>query len=305
MSFKLKYSKEVESARKKLKPVLALESTIIAHGMPFPQNLDFALEAESTCKSQGVTPATVAIIDGTVCVGLEKEELDLISSSKDIKKVSMRELGLATSLGWSGATTVSSTMHIAKRANIEVFATGGIGGVHRDVGQSFDISQDLAALSRISMVVVSAGAKSILDLPKTVEILETLGVSMVGFKTSEFPSFYSRSSGIKRVTKVDSVKKISEVFLNNRFLETLGATLVLNPTPAESEIPIEIMDPIIHSAMAELNKRGIGGEMVTPFLLSYIHEKTKGKSLDANISLALNNIQLGSKIAKSLIAKEG
>ena len=305
MSFKLKYSKEVESARKELKPVLALESTIIAHGMPFPQNLDFALEAESTCKSQGVTPATVAIIDGTVCIGLEKEELDLISSSKDIKKVSMRELGLATSLGWSGATTVSSTMHIAKRANIEVFATGGIGGVHRDVGQSFDISQDLAALSRISMVVVSAGAKSILDLPKTVELLETLGVSMVGFKTSEFPSFYSRSSGIKRVTKVDSVKKISEVFLNNRCLETLGATLVLNPTPAESEIPIEIMDPIIHSAMAELNKRGIGGEMVTPFLLSYIHEKTEGKSLDANISLALNNVQLGSKIAKSLNAKEG
>ena len=305
MSFKLKYSKEVESARKELKPVLALESTIIAHGMPFPQNLDFALEAESTCKSQGVTPATVAIIDGTVCVGLEKEELDLISRSKDIKKVSMRELGLATSLGWSGATTVSSTMHIAKRANIEVFATGGIGGVHRDVGQSFDISQDLAALSRISMVVVSAGAKSILDLPKTVELLETLGVSMVGFKTSEFPSFYSRSSGIKRVTKVNSVEKISEVFLNNRFLETLGATLVLNPAPAESEIPLEIMEPIIHSAMAELNKRGMGGEMVTPFLLSYIHEKTEGKSLDANISLALNNVQLGSKIAKSLNAKEG
>ena len=217
----------------------------------------------------------------------------------------MRELGLATSLGWSGATTVSSTMHIAKRANIEVFATGGIGGVHRDVGQSFDISQDLAALSRISMVVVSAGAKSILDLPKTVELLETLGVSMVGFKTSEFPSFYSRNSGIKRVTKVDSVKKISEVFLNNRYLETLGATLVLNPTPAESEIPIEIMGPIIRSAMAELNKRGIGGKMVTPFLLSYIHKKTEGKSLDANISLALNNVQLGSKIAKSLNAKEG
>ena len=277
MSFKLKYSKEVESARKKLKPDLALESTIIAHGMPFPQNLDFALEAESTCKTQGVTPATVAIIDGILCVGLEKEELDLISRSNNIKKVSMRELGLAVSLGWSGATTVSSTMHIAKRANIEVFATGGIGGVHRDVGQSFDISQDLAALSRISMVVVSAGAKSILDLPKTVELLETLGVSMVGFKTSEFPSFYSRSSGIKRVTKVDSVKKISEVLLINRYLETLGATLVLNPTPAESEIPIEIMDPIIHSAVTELNKRNVEGKMVTPFLLSYIHKKTKQK----------------------------
>ena len=302
MSLKLKYSKEVESAKNKLKPILALESTIIAHGMPFPQNLDFALEAESICKSLGVTPATVAIIGGNICVGLEKEELDLISRSNNIKKVSMRELGLAVSLGWSGATTVSSTMHVAKRVNIEVFATGGIGGVHRDVDQSFDISQDLAALSRLSMVVVSAGAKSILDLPKTVELLETLGVCMVGFKTNDFPSFYSRSSGIKKVTKVNSVEKISEVFLNNRSLETLGATLVLNPTPAESEIPLEIMDPIVRSAMAELNKRKIEGKMVTPFLLSYIHEKTKGKSLDVNISLALNNVQLGAKIAKSLKA---
>ena len=302
MSLKLKYSKEVESAKNRHKPILALESTIVAHGMPFPQNLDFALEAESICKSLGVTPATVAIIGGTICVGLEKEELDLISRSNNIKKVSMRELGLAVSLGWSGATTVSSTMHVAKRANIEVFATGGIGGVHRDVDQSFDISQDLAALSKLSMVVVSAGAKSILDLPKTVELLETLGVCMVGFKTNDFPSFYSRSSGIKKVTKVNSVEKISEVFLNNRSLETLGATLVLNPTPAESEIPLEIMDPVVRSAMAELNKRKIEGKMVTPFLLSYIHEKTKGKSLDVNISLALNNVQLGAKIAKSLNA---
>ena len=302
MSLKLKYSKEVESAKNKIKPILALESTIIAHGMPFPQNLDFALEAESICKSLGVTPATVAIIRGTICVGLEKEELDLISRSNNIKKVSMRELGLAVSLGWSGATTVSSTMHVAKRANIEVFATGGIGGVHRDVDQSFDISQDLAALSKLSMVVVSAGAKSILDLPKTVELLETLGVCMVGFKTSDFPSFYSRSSGIKKVTKVNSVEKISEVFLNNRSLKTLGATLVLNPTTAESEIPPEIMNPIVRSAMAELNKRKIGGKMVTPFLLSYIHKKTKGKSLDVNISLALNNVQLGAKIAKILNA---
>ena len=300
MSLKLKYSNEVESAKKKLKPVLALESTIIAHGMPFPQNLNFALEAESACRSKGVTPATVAIIEGTVCVGLEKEELDFISRSKNIKKVSTRELGLAVSFGWSGATTVSSTMHIAKRANIKVFATGGIGGVHRGVDQSFDISQDLAALSRLSMVVVSAGAKSVLDLPKTVELLETLGVCMVGFKTSEFPSFYSRSSGIRKVTKVNSVEQISKVFLNNHFLEISGATLVLNPTPAENEIPLEVMDPIIHSAMDELNKRGIEGKMVTPFLLSYLHEKTKGKSLSVNISLALNNVRLGAKIAKNL-----
>ena len=300
MSLKLKYSKDVESAKKQLKPILALESTIIAHGMPFPQNLDFALEAESVCKSIGVTPATIAIVDGTICVGLEKEELDLISRSRNIKKVSMRELGIATSLGWSGATTVSSTMHIAKRANINVFATGGIGGVHRNVDQSFDISQDLAALSRLSMVVVSAGAKSVLDLPKTVEMLETLGVCTVGFKTSEFPSFYSRSSGIKKVIRVNSVEKVSEVFLNNISLETLGATLVMNPIPAENEIPLETMDPIIDGAMAKLNKSGIKGKMVTPFLLSYIHEKTKGKSLNVNFSLALNNVQLGAKIAKSL-----
>ena len=220
-----------------------------------------------------------------------------------IKKVSTRELGLAVSFGWSGATTVSSTMHIAKKVNIEVFATGGIGGVHRGVDQSFDISQDLAALSRLSMVVVSAGAKSILDLPKTVELLEALGVCTLGFKTTEFPSFYSRRSGIKRIAKVDSVEKISEVFLNNRFLETLGATLVLNPTPTKSEIPLEIMNLIVNNAVAELNKRGIEGKMVTPFLLSYIHEKTKGKSLDVNISLALNNVQLGSKIAKNLNAR--
>ena len=155
------------------------------------------------------------------------------------------------------------------------------------------------------MVVVSAGAKSILDLPKTVELLETLGVCTVGFKTNEFPSFYSRRSEIKSVTKVNSVEKISEVFLNNRFLETLGATLVLNPAPVDSEIPLEIMDPIVHGAVAELNKRKIEGKMVTPFLLSYIYKKTKGKSLDVNISLALNNVQLGAKIAKSLNAREG
>ena len=277
-----------------------MESTIIAHGMPFPQNLDYAVEAESVCKSVGVTPATIAIIEGTVCIGLEKEELALISRSRDVKKVSMRELGVATSLGWNGATTVSSTMQVAKKNNIEVFATGGIGGVHKSTDQSFDISQDLAALSKLSMVVVSAGAKSILDLPKTVEALEALGGCLLGFKTSEFPSFYSRSSGIKKTIKVNNVEEVSGVFLNNRFLETLGATLVVNPIPVKSEIPMETMNPIIDSGMIELKKKKIEGKMVTPFLLSYIHEKTNGKSLDANISLALNNVQLGAQIAKSL-----
>ena len=212
----------------------------------------------------------------------------------------MRELGIATSLGWSGATTVSATMHVAKKNSIEVFATGGIGGVHKNADQSFDISQDLAALSNLSMVVVSAGAKSVLDLPKTVELLETLGVCLVGFKTDEFPSFYSRSSGLKKVTEVYNVEEVSGVFLNNRSLETLGATLVLNPIPAESEIPIETMSPIINSAVVELKNKGIDGKMVTPFLLSYIYEKTEGRSLDANVSLALNNVRLGAKIARFL-----
>ena len=300
MSMKLKYSKEVERAKEQCLPILAMESTIIAHGMPFPQNLDYAVEAESVCKSVGVTPATIAIIEGTVCVGLEEKELALISRSRDVKKVSMRELGIATSLGWNGATTVSSTMQVAKKNNIEVFATGGIGGVHKSTDQSFDISQDLAALSKLSMVVVSAGAKSILDLPKTVETLETLGVCLLGFKTSEFPSFYSRSSGIKKIIKVNNVEDVSEVFLNNRFLETLGATLVVNPIPVKNEIPMEAMSLIIDRAMIELNKKKIEGKMVTPFLLSYIHEKTNGESLNANISLALNNVKLGAQIAKSL-----
>ena len=301
---KLKYSKEIKSAKEQGKPILAMESTIIAHGMPYPQNLNYALEAESVCKSIGVTPATIAIIEGTICVGLEKRELEILSRSKDIKKVSMRELGIATSLGWSGATTVSATMHVAKKNSIEVFATGGIGGVHKNADQSFDISQDLAALSSLSMVVVSAGAKSVLDLPKTVELLETMGVCLVGFKTDEFPSFYSRSSGLKKVTEVYNVEEVSGVFLNNRSLETLSATLVLNPIPAESEIPIETMNPIINRAMVELKNRGIEGKMVTPFLLGYIHEKTEGRSLGANISLALNNVRLGAKIAKFLFERK-
>jgi len=301
---KLKYSKEIKGAKEQGKPILAMESTIIAHGMPYPQNLNYALEAESACKSIGVTPATIAIIEGTICVGLERRKLEILSRSKDIKKVSMRELGIATSLGWSGATTVSATMHVAKKNSIEVFATGGIGGVHKNADQSFDISQDLAALSSLSMVVVSAGAKSVLDLPKTVELLETLGVCLVGFKTDEFPSFYSRRSGLKKVAEVHNVEEVSGIFLNNRSLETLGATLVMNPIPAESEIPIETMNPIINSAVVELKNRGIDGKMVTPFLLSYIYEKTEGRSLDANVSLALNNVRLGAKIARFLFERK-
>ena len=303
MPIKLKHSKEVENAKKNSLPILALESTIIAHGMPYPENLEFALESEDLCRKIGVTPATIAIIEGLVCIGLEKEELEQISRSNKIKKVSMRELGIAASFRWSGATTVSSTMHIAKNNNIEVFSTGGIGGVHKEADKSFDISQDLATLSRTSMIVVSSGAKSILDISKTIEALETLGVCLVGFKTDEFPSFYSRKSGCKNINKISSVNEIADVFLNNEILNLPCSTLVANPIPREDEIPQKIITSIVNKTILDLKEKNISGKKVTPFLLEKIHKETNGESLNANISLALNNVCLGAKIAKILNAK--
>ena len=304
MSIKLKHSKRVKDAIKHSRPILALESTIIAHGMPYPRNLAFALEAESLCEKAGAVPATIAIINGEVCVGLDRSKLKTIATSSEIKKISFRELGLATSLGWSGATTVSSTMHIAKNNNIDVFATGGIGGVHREIGQSLDISQDLVALSNTPMIVVSAGAKSVLDLPKTLEALETLGVCLVGFKTGEFPSFYSRKSGLRGLSVVRSAQEISNIFLNNQLLGLPGATLVANPISREHEIPIKKMDSIINKTLEKLKKENIRGKLVTPFMLKNILKESEGKSLEANISLALNNVRLGAKIAKNLNKKK-
>ncbi len=303
MPIKLKHSKEVESAKKNSLPILALESTIIAHGMPYPKNLEFALESEALCKRNGVTPATIAIIEGRICIGLEKEELEHISRSNKIKKVSMRELGIATSLRWTGATTVSSTMHIAKNNNIEVFSTGGIGGVHKDADKSFDISQDLATLSKIPMVVVSSGAKSILDISKTIEALETLGVCIVGFKTDEFPSFYSRSSGYNKITKTSSIDEITNVFLKNELLNLSCSTLIANPVPKRDEIPHKKITSIVNKTILDLKEKKISGKKVTPFLLERVHKETNGESLNANISLALNNVYLGAKIAKSLNVK--
>ena len=303
MPIKLKHSKKVENAKKNSLPILALESTIIAHGMPYPENLEFALESEALCEKNGVTPATIAIIEGQVCVGLEKKELEQISKSNEIKKVSVRELGIATSLRWSGATTVSSTMHIAKSNNIDVFSTGGIGGVHKEADKSFDISQDLSALSKTSMVVVSSGAKSILDISKTIEALETLGVCLVGFKTDEFPSFYSRKSGCKNITKISSVDEIADIFLNNELLNLPCSTLVANPIPKKDEIPQKKITSIVNKTILDLKEKKISGKKITPFLLEKIHKETNGESLSANISLALNNVYMGAKIAKVLNVK--
>ena len=298
MSIKLKYSKKVKSAIKRSLPVLSLESTIIAHGMPYPKNLEYARRAETLCEELGVVPATIAIIDGQICIGLEDFELETIATSKNVKKVTIRELGLATSSGWSGATTVSSTAYIANKNNIDVFSTGGIGGVHQGAGSSFDISQDLIALSKTPMVVVSAGVKSILDLPKTYELLETLGVSLVGYKTDELPSFYSRFSGITGLHTVESPSEVAELFLNNLQIGLTTSTLVFNPIDIKDQIPQKEIEIAIEGAKVEMEKQKISGKDVTPFLLGHVVKVTGGKGLDANIALALNNVQLGAEIAK-------
>lgn len=294
------FSPEVDAALSNQKPILALESTIISHGMPYPQNLSFAQKAESLCFSLGVTPATIAIINGEIHVGLSHDLLEIIASSDDVKKVAQHEIGFATSNLWTGATTVSSTMHIAHSAGIQVFATGGIGGVHRGAEFTFDISQDLNALSKIPMVVVSAGAKAILDIPKTVEVLETYGVPILGFQTNEFPAFYSRESGVELHLRADSSRDIASIFTSHLQNDLKSAVLVANPVPDDNEIPSNEMEKYISDAILLAEKSNINGKALTPFLLHQIKKDTLGKSLETNVALALNNVQLGAKIASSL-----
>ena len=296
----IKYSEDVLRAKENNEPVLALESTIIAHGMPFPENLTFAKKAESLCRDNGVVPATIAVIDGVPQVGLDQKQLERIAQSENIKKIPRNMLGVSAAQGLSGATTVSSTAHIAHHAKIPVFSTGGIGGVHRGAEFSFDISQDLVALSQIPIIVITSGAKSILDIPKTVELLETLGITTLGYKTLEFPSFFSRESGSQIGTMAESVEDVIKIFNKSIELGLNSATIVANPIPIESEISKNEMDTFIENALVQLSKQKIRGKDVTPFLLRYIAEKTNGKSLVANIALALNNVMLGIAIAKKM-----
>ena len=298
---KINYSTEVQRAKKSGLPILALESTIISHGMPYPDNVEFALKAESICKQQGVVPATIAVISGECCVGLEKAQIEFIAKDVSIKKVSRRELGIAISKKWSGGTTVSATMHIAHQSGISVFSTGGIGGVHRDAELSFDVSEDLTALGSIPMVVVSAGAKAILDLPKTLEMLETLGIPVLGFETDEFPSFYSRNSGLHGLLFVESPDAVAHIYQKNMEAGLSASTLVVNPIPEKDEIPGDEIEKIIDGAIHDAQEKKITGKALTPFLLKAIVKKTDGRSLDANKALALNNIQLGIRISKKLL----
>ena len=294
------YSKEVEKHKNKNLPVLALESTILAHGMPYPDNFNFAKKAESLCRKNGVAPATIAIIDGVVHIGLENKDLLLITNSKNIKKVSQREIGMSIIKKWTGATTVSATIKLACLANIPVFSTGGIGGVHKGVETSFDISEDLSALSKAPVIVVSAGAKAILDLKKTVEALESFGIPVLGYKTNDFPAFYSQGSGIKNITPVQSEKEIVDVFLTNKKFGLLTSTLVVNPIPKKDEIPSAKIRDVLNQATKEAGRLSISGKNLTPFLLQFVMDKTSNRSLLANKSLALNNVNLGIKIVKEV-----
>lgn len=297
---KIHTSKDVQLALETGQPILALESTIVAHGMPFPDNLKFAQQGESLCRDQGVTPAMIAIINGEIHVGLEKDLLIFIAEDDGVRKTSRRELGIAISEKWDGATTVSSTMHIAHQLGISVFATGGIGGVHRGAEYSFDVSQDLSALAEIPMVVVSAGAKAILDLPKTIEMMETLGITILGYKTGEFPAFYSRESGILGIHSVGSDHEIANIYKANISSGISSAVLVANPVPEKDEIPRQEIESVIDRACKIAAELNIIGKNLTPYLLKEIEQKTGGRSLKANKLLALNNISLGINIVKEM-----
>ena len=294
------FSKEVKKHKNNNLPILALESTIIAHGMPYPENYLFAKNIELNCREKGVAPATIAVLDGRVHIGLTNKELKRVCQSKKILKLSKRDLPFALTKKQSGATTVSSTLWIAYKAGISVFSTGGIGGVHREVEKHFDVSQDLKALSETPVITISAGAKSILDLPKTLEKLETLGVPIVGYRSSFFPAFYTRSSGLKVDKTVDTEKQAASLFLEHLKLGLCSSLLVVNPISKKNEIPQDKINFFVSKALIKAKKQRVSGKELTPFLLETIRRETKGDSLKANISLAKNNVNLGAKIAQEL-----
>ena len=298
------FSKEIKKHKKAGYPILALESTILAHGMPFPENYAFAKRVEKNCRKKGVAPATIAVINGRFHVGLNQMELKRVCQSKNILKLSKRDLPFALSEKQSGATTVSATIWIAYKAGLLVFSTGGIGGVHRVLDNNLDISQDLVSLSETPVITVSSGAKSILDLPKTVESLEALGIPVVGYKTSFFPAFYTSSSGIKVPNTIKTAKQASLLFLNHLKVGLKSSLLIVNPIPKKKEIPKEEIDILVNDSLSKAIENNIKGKDLTPFLLKKIVQKTDGGSLSANIALAENNIAVGAKIAKQLYNRD-
>lgn len=292
---------EIGAALAERRPVVALESTIIAHGMPYPDNLAVAREIEAIIRGKGAVPATIAVLGGRLKVGLTPAELEHLARSPGIAKVSVRDLPVllarAGDGGGDGATTVASTMRVAAMAGIRVFATGGIGGVHRGAELSGDVSADLTELARSPVAVVSAGAKAILDLPRTLEMLETLSVPVIGYRCDDFPAFYSRSSGLKVPARADTPDALARILAARWRLEDSGGILIANPIPAADEIPAAAIESRIRDALSQAARDGITGKDVTPFLLARIRDLTEGASQRANVALVLNNARLGAEIA--------
>lgn len=295
------FKDEVKEALEEGKPVVALESTLISHGFPYPENLEVAEEMEEIIRGYGVVPATIAVIKGKIKVGLTRGELEFMATSKDILKASRRDLAVIAAKGLNGATTVAATMMVAERAGIKVFATGGIGGVHRGAEKTFDISADLQELARTPVAVVCSGAKAILDLPLTLEYLETMGVPIIGFRTDEFPAFYCRESGLKVDYVVDDEKEVAGIIRAMQDLELGGGMIIANPVPEEYALSMEYMNEMIEEAVRAAEKEGIKGKKLTPYLLNKIKELTEGKSLKANIELVKDNARVAAKIARELI----
>ncbi|MCM2276034.1 MAG: pseudouridine-5'-phosphate glycosidase [Candidatus Didemnitutus sp.] len=305
MSLPMTFSPEVEAARAGRRPIVALESTIITHGMPYPQNVETARRVEAEVRRTGAVPATIAVLAGRVHVGLTDAEVETLGQARDVMKLSRADLAYCLATGRTGSTTVAATMIAARRAGIEVFATGGIGGVHRGAEHSFDVSADLRELAETPVSVVSAGAKAILDLPKTLEMLETLGVPVIAVGQDEFPAFWSRCSGLRAPLRSDTPAEIATAHLMRARLGLPGGQLVANPIPAADEIPRDVITPCIETALAEAEAQRLHAKAVTPFLLRRIFELTAGRSLAANIALVLNNARLAARLAAEIVRQRG
>jgi len=294
----LNIAPEVANAQREQRAVVALESTVIAHGLPRPQNLETANRLETVVREGGATPATIAILDGKLSAGLNNDQLQLLANSNDIRKISTRDISIAVARGWNGATTVASTIWIAHRAGIKVFATGGIGGVHR--GSLPDVSADLPELARTPIIVVCSGAKIVLDLPATREWLETNGVTVAGYQCDELPAFYSRRSGLPIDVRVETPEDVAGIFHAQRALGLASALLVVVPVPARFEVPAETLQQVLTTALEDAEWKGITGSALTPFLLSQMAERSGGATLRANIALLENNARVAAEIARAV-----
>jgi len=298
MSIHFEYSPDVQQAIENKQPILALESTLISHGLPYPENLNTALEVEEMVRREGTTPATIAILEGKIKIGLSTKELEYLATYQTVNKVSVRDIPFILSQSLNGATTVAATIFIAAQAGISLMATGGIGGVHR--GNELDISADLIELARTKIAVICAGAKSILDLPRTLEFLETYSIPIIGYKTNVFPAFYTALTPYPLATRINTMRELGKFLHHYSELPLSSGVVIAQPIPTEYEIPSDIIEPAIDRALKQASMQKISGKAVTPFLLKELTAITNGKTLAANVALIKNNALLGAQLAKEL-----